>query len=96
MTETAEGPGAVVALDESPDVAGAPDLLAAARAALGTGRGVLVDCSGPPFLATWAVQILHALRRACRDHGLPFAATGVRESAAAHLRRAGLDAVLRP
>lgn len=69
-------------------------LLAAARVAVTDRRGVAFDCSAAEFLPTGAVQLLFAVGRACRANGLPFAADGVRQSAAAYLRLAGLGAAL--
>lgn len=69
-------------------------LLAAARAAVADRRGVAFDCSAAAFLPTGAVQLLFAVGRACRAHGLPFSADGVQPSAASYLQLAGLGAAL--
>ncbi|AWM36402.1 hypothetical protein GobsT_58020 [Gemmata obscuriglobus] len=88
------GGPAHIALNENLEPAELADLLSAARAAVRASRGATVDCAAAPFLPTGAVQILIALRRTCRDRGLPFAMESVQDAAAAHLRRAGLGEVL--
>lgn len=83
-----------ITLGESLELTDTPALLAAARAAVECGCGVAVECGNLPFLSTAVVQILIALRRACRGRELSFEVTGILEPAAAHLRRAGVDSAL--
>jgi anti-anti-sigma factor len=54
----------------------------------------VVECEDLPFLSTAVVQVLIALRRACRGRGLSLTVSGVQDTAIAYLRLAGLEDVL--
>jgi len=85
---------ATITLRDGLELADVPLLHDAARAAIAAGRPVVVECEDLPFLSTAVVQVMIALRRACRNGGLSFTVSGAQDTAIAYLRLAGLEDVL--